>query len=236
MLPRRRVSLRSRFSTVGVIPMSKKRTASPEELSGRLKRNNVYTPDAVRDWAGRIRAGKGGIRLNEKFMLVAMSHNCNPRAVCELPVRYLADYIGVGLRQAQRIIQQLIRYELIASIDLVPQGRPVDVVRKFVLSTSIDPDVWEPKQGTSYATLRQAFVDRLKVAVVEKKITEMQFLQLASIHIVGIQSKRLVFVSPDADVTNAAFAFKKALMEMAATITGTEVLQIHMIPKKGYRG
>ncbi len=217
---------------------NKTRRADREE--GSLQRNNVYTTDAVRDWAGRIHCGHGGIKMNEKYLLEVMASSCNPRGICELPVRYLADHVGVGIRQAQRIIQRLIRYELVAAEDFVPQGRPIDVVRKFLLRTTIDPDTWSPKDGdrtASYTTLlRAAFAERIKQALTAGKINDIEYLSLAQIHIVCVQSKRLDFVSPDAEVTNTAYRYKKVLFDVASTITKTEVLRLHMIPKKGYRG
>lgn len=222
--------------------MKQHRKTEPIEASARsgsLNRNNVYTTDAVRDWAGRIHCGSGGIRMNEKYLLEVMAASCNPRGVCELPVRYLADHIGIGMRQAQRIIQKLIHYELVMADGVAPQGRPNDIVRKFILRTTIDPDTWEPKDGGVVPLMRhmrQTLTDRLRAAVTARKISEDDFFQLVQVHLVTVQSKRLDFVSPDVEVTNAAYRFKKVLLDIASTVTNSEVRTLHMIPKKGYRG
>jgi hypothetical protein len=217
--------------------ISGKKSSKPER-EGALKRNNVYTTDAVRDWAGRIHAGPGGVKLNEKFMLVAMSASCNPRGMCEIPVRYLADYIGVGIRQAQRIIKRLVQYELVSAEGLLLEHRPVDVVRKFQLHTTIDPDAWNPKDGSEVPLMRhmrEAFQARLRAALAEKKLSDIEYINLSQVHLVVVRSKQLDFVSPDVEVTNTAYRYKKVLLELASTMSKSEVLRLHMIPKKGYR-
>lgn len=216
----------------------KKKNSESTDPSGRLQRNNVYSADAVRDWAWRIHCGPGGIKMNEKFMLVALAGSSNPRGVCELPVRYLADQVGVGMRQAQRIIKKLISYELVSADEVAPQGRPNDVVRKFILHTTFDADTWTPSSNASYATwqqIRKAFNDHLRAALAGNKINDTDFLDLAHIHLVCVRSKVLKFVSPDAQVTKTAFRHQKFIVECVASHAKTHISTIALIPKKGYR-
>ena len=218
--------------------MKRRHKDTPETREGSLKRNNVYTTAAVQDWAARIHCGHGGIKMNEKYMLEVMAQSCNPRGVCELPVRYLADHIGVGLRQGQRIIQKLINYELVSAMDVAPQGRPNDIVRKFVLSTTIDPDSWEPPDGTQVSLMRRIREEvraRLHAALAEKKISDHAFMHLSAVHLVAVQSKRLDFVSPDSEVTDAVYKVKSFFLDVASKVLNAEVTKLHMIPKKGYR-
>jgi hypothetical protein len=211
--------------------------------SGSLKRNNVYSPDDVRGWAARIRCGPGGIKMNQKFMLIAIASSSNPRGISEVPVRYLADYIGVGMRQAQRIILELSRLELISFIDLPPEGRPLDVVRKFSLNTVIDPDTWAPKDATtSYTTRqmlrvpRQAFLDSLNTRIPNIAANRHDLMLLSSIYPIGVRSKQFDFVSPDVEATNAWYRWQKVILEIASEITQSKVVRTHLIPRKGYRG
>lgn len=214
-----------------------------DRSSGDLKRNNVYSADAVRDWAWRIRSGAGGLRMNEKFTLVAVANGSNPMGICELPVRYLADHIGVGVRQAQRLLAALNRYELLSFVDVSPVGRPNDVVRKFVLNLTIDPDTWSPaempliRQGQRplmRRIQRQAFLDAIRPEL-EKVASKFEFNELICIDVIGVRSKQLDFVSPRPDATNAAFKHKNLILRVASRLTDSEVTRLHMIPRKGYR-
>lgn len=224
--------------------MSKRREKTAQEImgqsdrSGALKRNNVYTTAAVLDWAGRIHCGPGGIKMNEKFMLEVMAMSSNPLGVCELPVRYLADHIGVGMRQAQRIIQKLIHYELVTSLDVPAQGRPNDIVRKFLLKTVLDPDTWEPPDSAQLPIMRRcraAWDETLKAALAANEISDIGFLNLSQVHLVGVRSKLLKYVSPNAEITNTVHRHKLLLLDLVRAITKSEVDDIALIPKKGYR-
>ena len=218
--------------------MSRKSGGSLQR-EGALQRNNIYSSDAVRDWADRIHCGVGGIQMNEKFMLVGLSKSCNPRGVCELPVRYLADYIGVGMRQAQRILKQLINYELVYADEVPSQGRPNDIVRKFTLNTTLDPDTFEPKSSTQLPLMRRfrdAVKSRLHQMNAKNELGDMGLLELCSVHFVLIHSKRLDFVSPDSDTTNRVFYHEKLFLDLASEFSNSTVTKLHMIPKKGYRG
>jgi len=231
------------------VSVKKRSTTSNESRSGSLNRNNVYSADAVRDWAWRVRSGIGFLKMNEKFMLVAMSTSVNPLGLCEMPVRYLADHIGVGLRQAQRIIGQLIHYELVRPLDVAPEGRPVDVMRKFSLNLNIDPDTWRPTsdasgkrhyvqdaglvRGIKHAEFMAALVKALPGHDDYLNSDYLNYLSLISP--IGVRSRQFDFVSPSPDVTTKVFEYKKIIIEIASRIASTPVERIHMIPRKGYR-
>lgn len=213
--------------------MKKRPTDTPESRSGSLQRNNVYSSDAVRDWAWRIRSGPTGIRMNEKFMLIAMSTSVNPRGVCELPVRYLADHIGVGMRQAQRLIVKLIHYDLVIAMDIAPQGRPNDIVRTFKLNTTIEADTWTPSK--TEVPLMRHFRELLRAEVAARRLSEDDFVLLMSLYLFVPRSKRMEFVSPDAEVTKAFYRWERMIVSAVSKFTNLEIRQSHLIPKPGYR-
>jgi len=218
-----------------------------QRLNRSIRRTNagtniIQTTDSVKDWAWRIR----GLKPNQKIMLLAMANSVNAHGVCEIAVRYLADHCDVGMRQAQRLIQELNLLELITVIDLGPQqGRPNDLVRAFALKITKDPDTWRPPEGgpvkkgtTSYTTFpTQVFLEALRVRLPQNPYYETEYrMFLSMIEIVGIRSGRLEFAAPNRDVTDKCYSHEKLILAVASELTGAKLVKRpHMIPRKGYR-